>query len=36
MCDGGVVHLADSAGGVVSLPLADLLPHAFGPASLKR
>ncbi len=36
ICDGGVVHLADAAGAVLSLPLADLLPHAFGPASLKR
>jgi cytidine deaminase len=33
---GGVVHLADPAGGVLSLTIADLLPHAFGPASLKR
>ncbi len=29
-----LVHLADSAGGVLSLPLAELLPHPFGPASL--
>ena len=36
MCDGGVVHLAGPAGDVLSLPLADLLPHAFGPASLTR
>ncbi len=36
ICDGGVVHLADPAGGVLSLSFADLLPHAFGPASLKR
>ena len=35
MCDGGVVHLADPAGGVLSLPFADLLPHAFGPTCLK-
>ena len=36
ICEGGMVHLADAAGAVLSLPLADLLPHAFGPASLKR
>ena len=36
ICDGGVVHLAGGTGDVLSLPLADLLPHAFGPASLSR
>jgi len=36
MRDGGVVHLAGPAGDVLSLPLADLLPHPFGPASLLR
>jgi cytidine deaminase len=30
-----LVHLADDAGGVLSLPLAELLPHPFGPASIK-
>ena len=35
ICDGGVVHLAGRAGDVLSLPLADLLPHAFGPHALK-
>jgi len=30
-----VVHLADGAGAVETLALADLLPRAFGPASLK-
>ncbi len=31
-----VVHLADDAGGVLSLPIAELLPHPFGPASIAR
>ncbi len=29
-----LVHLADSAGLVLSLTIAELLPHPFGPASL--
>jgi cytidine deaminase len=29
-----IVHLADEAGDVLSLSLDELLPHAFGPASL--
>ena len=35
-CDGGLVHLADPAGNVVSLTIGDLLPHAFGPDALNR
>jgi cytidine deaminase len=31
-----IVHLADEAGGVLSLPFDELLPHAFGPASLSH
>jgi cytidine deaminase len=31
-----VVHLADGTGAVESLRLGDLLPRAFGPASLKN
>jgi cytidine deaminase len=29
-----VVHLADEAGGVVTLDFSELLPHPFGPESL--
>src|SRR6266702_1909831 len=31
-----LVHLADESGQVETAPLADLLPRAFGPASLAR
>ena len=30
-----LVHLADGAGRVLSFPIAELLPQAFGPASLR-
>jgi cytidine deaminase len=36
ICDDGLIHLADAAGGVLSLKQAELLPHPFGPASLAR
>jgi cytidine deaminase len=35
ICDGGVVHLADPAAGILSLTITDLLPHAFGPHALR-
>ena len=31
---GTTVHLREAGGAVTSLPLADLLPHSFGPAQL--
>jgi cytidine deaminase len=34
--DKTVIHLADDADGAESLPFAELLPRAFGPASLAR
>ncbi len=35
-CDNALIHLADPAGGALSLNLTDLLPHAFGPDLLGR
>jgi cytidine deaminase len=31
-----LVHSADGTGAVKTAPLSDLLPNAFGPASLRR